>query len=129
MTLYQSLIVYLTDTFFRKILSNKSISTSINIKGNIICEGILKHRKYRRCELSFFLFFFFIYRESWRGHCPWIVSIQNHFNDLSSSVFFMFFLKCGLLDDNILLSTRFVNSTGILTGHLHWFLLKRLLGI
>jgi hypothetical protein len=60
---------------FRTLLSHKSISTHINNKGNISYECILKHRKYRSDSLVSF----FIYRESWRGHCPWIVLIQNNF--------------------------------------------------
>jgi hypothetical protein len=43
MTLYGSLIVYSTDNFSEH-LSNKSISTLININGNISCEGILKQK-------------------------------------------------------------------------------------
>jgi hypothetical protein len=59
---------------FRILFSNNIISTPININGNISYEGILKHRKYRSDSLVSF----FIYRESWRGHCPWIVLIQNN---------------------------------------------------
>ena len=75
MTLYGSLIVY-SICIFRTLLSNKSIFTPKNSNSNISYEGILKHRKYRRCD-SFVLFF--IDHESWRGHCPWIFFIQNHF--------------------------------------------------
>ena len=41
----------------RTLLSNKSISTPININGNTSYEGTLKHRKFRRCDsfVSFFL--------------------------------------------------------------------------
>jgi hypothetical protein len=46
MTLYGSLIVNSTDTFSEHYCQNKSISTSININGNISYESILKHRKY-----------------------------------------------------------------------------------
>jgi hypothetical protein len=60
----------------RTLVSNKSISTPININGNISYEGILKPNKFRRCDS---LVSFFIYHESWRGNCPWIVFIQNNF--------------------------------------------------
>ena len=55
MTLYGNLIVYSTDTFSEH-MSNKSISTLININGNICYEGILKHRKYRYDSSVVFLF-------------------------------------------------------------------------
>ena len=59
---------------------------------------------------------------------PWI--IQNHFKfsiiiiyHLTFLGFFnMVFLTC------VFLLTRFVNSTCILAGHLHWYLLTRLVG-
>ena len=60
----------------RALLWNNNISTPININDNISYEGILKHRKFGRCY-SFLSFF--IYRESWRVHCLWIVFIQYHF--------------------------------------------------
>jgi hypothetical protein len=50
---------------FTTLLSNKIISTPININSNISYEGILKHRKYRCDSLASF----FIYRDSWQGHC------------------------------------------------------------
>jgi len=62
MTLYGSLIVNSTDTFSEHYCQNKSISTSININGNISYESILKHRKYGNCD-SFVCFF--IHRESY----------------------------------------------------------------
>jgi hypothetical protein len=56
LTLYGNLIVYSTDTFSEH-MSNKSISTPININGNISYEGVLKHRTYR-CDslMSFFIY-------------------------------------------------------------------------
>jgi hypothetical protein len=50
------------DTFSEHYCQNKSISTSININGNISYESILKHRKYGNCD-SFVCFF--IHRESY----------------------------------------------------------------
>ena len=60
---------------FRTLLSNKIISTLININNNISFRDILKHTKYRKHTLMSC----FIYRELWRGNCPWIVFIENHF--------------------------------------------------
>jgi hypothetical protein len=97
MTLYGSLIVY-SICIFRTLLSNKSIFTPKNGNGNISYEGILKHRKYRRCD-SFVLFF--IDHESWRGHCPWIFFIQNHF---TFSVIIIIFFNV------VFLTTIFFNS-------------------
>ena len=56
MTLYGNLIVYSTDAFSEH-MSNKNISTPININGNICYEGILKHRKYR---YDFLVWFFYL---------------------------------------------------------------------
>jgi len=58
MTLYGSLIMNSTDTFFRTLLSNKSISIPININGEFSYDGILKHQKLIRCE---FLCRFYFY--------------------------------------------------------------------
>jgi len=53
---------YESNRIFFRHLSNKIISTHININGNISYEGILKRWKFRRCD-SFV--WYFIYRESW----------------------------------------------------------------
>ena len=58
---------------FTTLLSNKIISTPININSNISYEGILKHRKYRCDSLASF----FIYRDSWQGHCPTVKSFHS----------------------------------------------------
>ena len=87
---------------FRTLLPRKNISNPNNINGNISYESIFKHRKYWCDSLVSFLF---IYRESWRRHCPWIAFIQKYFMWSWSS-----WGQC------FPFSTRFVNSTSILTA-------------
>ena len=87
MNLYGSLIVYST-YIYRALLSSKSIFTPKNGNGNISYVGILKHRKYRRCD---FFVLFFIDHESWRGHCPWIFFIQNHFTFSVIIIYYLMF--------------------------------------
>ena len=70
-------------------------------------------------------------RESRGEYCPWIVFIQNDctfFMIITGHQMFISLFYCGLLMNVFLLSTRFVNSTGMYTGHLHWFLATLLVG-
>jgi hypothetical protein len=75
----------------RILLSNKIISTPININGDIWYEGILKHRKL--CRFDSFVSLF-IYRESYWGPCLWIVFIQNPFLLSMIIIYQLKSLKC-----------------------------------
>jgi len=95
---------------FQNTIFKKKISIPINIS----YDGILKHGKVIRCD-SFVSCF--TYRESWRGYCPFIVFIQNHwtFSMLIVCHLTFIWILCGLLDECFPLSIRFVNSR-----HAYW---------
>ena len=101
---------------FRTVLSNKIISTPININRHISYEGILKHRKYRCDSFSVVLYL------------SWIMTRELHVGCFHSKSFYVlrdisiyhllflwFVFNVIFLTTSFSLSTRFINTTDILT--------------